>query len=722
MSDWFDRLLPDLVRRRYAARLVFVFLLVTVVVGGVGVYAYVHAGEVVERDAEAELQSSAEIKAENLDEWFTRMEVQMHAVAASSAFQGDRSEATVFLFDLVQRDDDIAAAYYIDTANDTVLTSVGDAQVASARAVTRAYGREEFTNIEAETVGEVVVSEPFKVSENGSPLVLFAAPIPDRRDRAVLAVTDLSALSTSKLHHHNTAGEFVVTDGSGEVVMAEDDSRILESDTLGSRTFTDGSGVFSTGASAEVASTEVGYAALETHDWIVTARVPTQQAYALRDEILTQFLAVIAAVLGGAVLLGATVGRDTVKQVHTLAGEARSLRDGDLDATVETDRIDEFGDLFEAFEVMRQSLKQRLSEVEQARTDADEARFEALRAKRESEAFSRHLEETATAYGEVMAACADGDLTKRIDPDTESPAMREIARSFNTMMDDVQAQNEQLETVSHVLSHDLRNPLNVAMGRAELLAADYETPHTEPLSDSLARIDTIIDDALVLALHNRVEETRPLTLWDAVQRAWSHVETADARLELDGDVGFEADATLLGHVFENLFRNAVEHGSTGSQNASRSDDSAEHSSPTYRSQDCDERVEHGSARRGSPTNDGEQVPTESRVDEPTTTIRVGPLGLGEVETGGNAGMAAGFYVEDDGPGISPKERDRVFETGYTTNRSDGGTGFGLAIVEKVIEAHGWEVAVTEGDAGGARFEIRGLTNPRINESTSESLA
>ena len=66
----------------------------------------------------------------------------------------------------------------------------------------------------------------------------------------------------------------------------------------------------------------------------------------------------------------------------------------------------------------------------------------------------------------------------------------------------------------------------------------------------------------------------------------------------------------------------------------------------------------------------------------------------------------GFYVADDGPGIPEDEHDKVFETGFTT--SDGGTGFGLAIVEEIATAHGWTVEVTESAAGGARFEIRGV--------------
>jgi signal transduction histidine kinase len=48
----------------------------------------------------------------------------------------------------------------------------------------------------------------------------------------------------------------------------------------------------------------------------------------------------------------------------------------------------------------------------------------------------------------------------------------------------------------------------------------------------------------------------------------------------------------------------------------------------------------------------------------------------------------------------------VFESGYTTNRE--GTGFGLNIVSEIVAAHGWEIAVTDGEDGGARFEITGV--------------
>jgi signal transduction histidine kinase len=63
----------------------------------------------------------------------------------------------------------------------------------------------------------------------------------------------------------------------------------------------------------------------------------------------------------------------------------------------------------------------------------------------------------------------------------------------------------------------------------------------------------------------------------------------------------------------------------------------------------------------------------------------------------------GFYVEDDGPGIPADARDQAFQSGYTTD--DDGTGFGLSIVDSIVDAHGWHVHVTESASGGTRFEF-----------------
>lgn len=62
----------------------------------------------------------------------------------------------------------------------------------------------------------------------------------------------------------------------------------------------------------------------------------------------------------------------------------------------------------------------------------------------------------------------------------------------------------------------------------------------------------------------------------------------------------------------------------------------------------------------------------------------------------------GFYIMDDGPGIPEERREAVFERGFSTK---DGLGIGLDIVRRIVDAHDWDITVSEGDAGGARFEI-----------------
>jgi len=122
----------------------------------------------------------------------------------------------------------------------------------------------------------------------------------------------------------------------------------------------------------------------------------------------------------------------------------------------------------------------------------------------------------------------------------------------------VRAQNERLETVASVLSHDLRNPLNVALGRAEMV----DSEHADAVVESLERMVDIVENALVLARHEDPADVRSVELAVVAEDAWDHVETDGVDLSVVDSTSFEADPDLLAHVFENLYRNSVEHGAT----------------------------------------------------------------------------------------------------------------------------------------------------------------
>lgn len=75
-------------------------------------------------------------------------------------------------------------------------------------------------------------------------------------------------------------------------------------------------------------------------------------------------------------------------------------------------------------------------------------------------------------------------------------------------------------------------------------------------------------------------------------------------------------------------------------------------------------------------------------------------------------LPTGFYVADDGTGISAADRDTVFEVGYTTAAGQGGTGLGLAFVSELADVYEWTCTVEASESGGARFEFTEIANIR----------
>lgn len=230
--------------------------------------------------------------------------------------------------------------------------------------------------------------------------------------------------------------------------------------------------------------------------------------------------------------------------------------------------------------------------------------------------------------------------------------------------DRLERQNERLERFASVLSHDLRNPLNVAQGYVELLSEETDSPHTEKVSDALTRMEALIDDTLVLAREGQtVTDPEPVSLAETARTAWENVVTGDARLVVETSSTVQGDPDRLTRLFENLFRNAVEHGASVADSGADGDASGADSG-------ADGNVADGGA------------------DALTVTVE---------------GLGNGFAVTDTGPGIPADAVADVFEFGYTT--SEEGTGLGLSIVAEIAEAHGWSVTATSGEAGGARFEF-----------------
>ena len=242
-----------------------------------------------------------------------------------------------------------------------------------------------------------------------------------------------------------------------------------------------------------------------------------------------------------------------------------------------------------------------------------------------------------------------GDVGARAAEPTRTDELGELAREFNRMLDRIEADADDRRRIVAAVSHELRTPLAVARGHLELFeeldpgdpaAAAEVAATTRAELDRLARI---VDDLAAVARGGEAADVSvgPVFAPDVIDDLRSRV----AGLGLDGvdiahppPVVVEADEQRLAQSLLNLVVNATTHTPPGTA------------------------VEVTSAVEG---------------DRLCVTVR------------------------DDGPGIDPAVRDRVFEPFVTTRdaASRGGRGLGLPVVRSLVEAQGGDVSLTTGDAG-----------------------
>jgi signal transduction histidine kinase len=122
-----------------------------------------------------------------------------------------------------------------------------------------------------------------------------------------------------------------------------------------------------------------------------------------------------------------------------------------------------------------------------------------------------------------------------------------------------EARATQLETMLGVLTHDIRNPLNVIAGYASTLESEYDDERLGQIRSATERIAEITDATLEFSRAGALSTVAAIDLEALARDAWTNVETADATLTVTGTTRLYGDRRLLMQLFENLFRNAVEH-------------------------------------------------------------------------------------------------------------------------------------------------------------------
>lgn len=220
----------------------------------------------------------------------------------------------------------------------------------------------------------------------------------------------------------------------------------------------------------------------------------------------------------------------------------------------------------------------------------------------------------------------------------------------------------ELQEYTSSLTHDLRNAIAVA--KAEVAKFEYKTDRTEDgdvivpaelhesvmgeVRDAHNRLEALIDDEIADPTED-IDGGGFCESWcdveSVVDECWSLVATGESSVDVIDAFEIECNEDRVLRVFENLFRNAVEH------------------------------------------------------NDDAVSVRVGEHEQMATTTRGGSGVGDAFFVDDDGSGIPEEMIESVFECGETT----GGTGRGLAIVAEVANQHGWEVSVRNKATGGVRF-------------------
>ena len=308
--------------------------------------------------------------------------------------------------------------------------------------------------------------------------------------------------------------------------------------------------------------------------------------------------------------------------------------------------------------------------------------------------FSRPLRRMAAVAAQVDA----GDLHPRIhDVERDGREVQVLADAFNHMLDRLTDAFAGQRAFVADASHELRTPLTVIRGQLEVLAAQRdpsgeEVRRVERLAQAeIVRITRLVDDLLLLAKAEQTQFLRveSISLQSFLGELWDGATLlAPRRFEL-GEVPagtLLADPDRLAQALRNLIGNAIEH----------------------------TRAEDGLVRLLAETGTDWGDTRYARI--PKSASAEGERLPASVER--LAGGRLRFVVEDDGPGIPPEQRERVFDRFHRTDaardRASGGTGLGLAIVRAIAEAHGGHVSASASAAGGARIE---LELPRFSADT-----
>lgn len=453
MNTFWRRVIPTVIRERWAIKAGIAVLVILLFIGGVGALMYVQTTDQLTQDAQDQMETAANTQATALSQWMEQLKSEAHTLAFSAPVQnGEPQQISTYFSQELENENlptDVLAIHYFDTETSAYRASSATDSVDANPQQQTPWAQQSLALGDS----EIQVSDPYTAPSSQTPVIAVIAAVPNQENRALVMLIDLENHATGMARPVqnsftkvvNSDGTTVLSHRSDQILTQNMGEQDVESvDSMAVKNGLEGqSGYMEMNMGGETMT--MGYAPVEGTDWVLMTHSPKSTMFALQQQVSQNLLILLAGAMLGFVLLGITVGRNTIREINRLKSKAATLEQGTLDIELHSDRIDEIGQLYAAFGNMRDSLRERIREAEQAteqaqqaKQQAEQAQQEAEREQQRSEELVQHLETTADAYSMRMERAADGDLSVRLDTESESAAMSQIAEAFNAMMADLE--------------------------------------------------------------------------------------------------------------------------------------------------------------------------------------------------------------------------------------------------------------------------------------------
>jgi methyl-accepting chemotaxis protein len=553
---------PTPIRRSFAIKFGLVLLLLTVSIGVIGLFATDRISAQTQENVESEFRTVANGEADIIEEWIERNSLSVELLSETSDLSGDSIDRITLTRERSRLSPDVAQIHVVDVDDGTpVVAGSTSLDVGTQLPGTeRGWVGENLDTLRNLQADDVHVQHTYSTgSEN---VVGFLSPVSARQNRYLLIEVSTAGIRDPLRGRERAEGGFtqVVDAETNQVLIDElgqdelgayaDSEQALQPVRLADQLRQDD---VQAGVSASVPATAqvidqtytVGYAPIEDTHWVVVTHAPRSSVFGVVQTISTFGLVVtvVAVLLIGAT--GTALGYSTSRAIDRLTRKTERIREGDLDVSFETSRIDNVGRLYDGFAEMRDSLTEQIEEARQARKEADVSRAEAIE-------MNRYLQEKAQEYSGIMQRCGAGDLTQRMSQDGENDAMDQIADEFNEMIDELEKTTGQLKSYVDEVEQagaEVEHSAMVVQDASEDVADSIQTISTdaetqqERLRSIAETIDAVADD-----LERAAADHEDPTIDEALDRIREIAADIEGAVELSEDA--QAETANIGATAE----------------------------------------------------------------------------------------------------------------------------------------------------------------------------